>query len=219
MIKTRLLIFLNCLLLTHSVYSSTEVKPPSGPFVSMLRATFSDSKSIMTPSTSILKATIETEEKEYNFEVPDLGRYSERPNNVSSDTYHDMNTSKAFETIPLIDSDKNKQVIYENVFDSLAIEKKNQKNPFTSSVNATSQATSPTPNQSFDNLPIARPQNGENGFYPPEWAQPNPLRPLNRAPQNNSNTNFFNPNSMRGMPFANQMPPWNSGNQTNNGYR
>ena len=219
MIMARLWVFFNCLLLTHTVYGSTEVKPPSGPFVSMLRTTFSVSQSITNSSTPVIKATLETEGKKYNFAVPDLGRYSEKSNNTFPDIYQDMNTSARIKKSSLNNSQKIKKNRYSNTFDSLPIEKQPQENPFGSKLNVTSAAKSPTSNQSFDNLPIVRPQYVESGFYPPEWALPNPLKPPNRAPQNESNRNIFNPNSMRSMPFSNQMPPWNAGNQTINGYR
>lgn len=218
MIKINFSLLISCLLFSHLVYSSTEVRPPDGPFVSMLRITV-----VGEPLTGVNKA-LETEEIEYKFEVPDLGRYSEKKPEIKAEGYNFLDIKPSIE-LPSTSqySQVNKAPIQPNVFNQLPIQ-----NEFKSSEPATPTDmpsklrpvdTKHHINLSFDELPITATQDKDSQFYPSEWAQPNPLRPLNRMPKNNNNANFFNPNSMMGMPFSNQMPVWNSGNQTNNGYR
>lgn len=221
MMKINIFIFFNCLLFSQLVYSNTEIKPPNGPFISMLRLTFLEDA-----IGSKTNDAFDTEEIEYKFEVPDLGRYSEKPNDYKLEEFEFLNIK------PTLDYEPNgnvefppvkKQMPQLNHFDQRPLVN-HIKPPPTTSAFSSENRTIPieVTGQGFDDLPLTAPQNDEQDFYPPEWAQPNPLRPLNRLPQNNSNNSFYNStsnNSMMGMPFSEQMMPWLSGNQNNNGYR
>jgi len=216
MIKIRLSLLLSCLIFSQLLYASTEIKPPSGPFISMLRSTFSK----VTSNVKLIEKSV-TDEIEYHFEVPDLGRYSEKHNKKPEEfEFLDIKTLPN-KLSNYSQTQRRKPAFQSNAFDRLPIEKKGD---------VTSVSPYELPNRklplgnkkplshSFDELPIMVQQRDESVFYPPEWAQPNPLRGYNRVPQNNANKSFNQNNSMMQVPVPMQMLPWTSGNQMNNGY-
>lgn len=174
MIKRYFLIALNCLLFSNSVYGATEVKPPEGPFVSQLRATFSLlSDNVLNAKNAVIK------EKKYIFQVPDLGRYQERaPATVL--------IQKPF-TSPSVFTQENAMGMADKTFkpefDRSAFAYSTQQN----NVLQNSPYSMPVQNQrqqaaekmSFDAMPISdNTQNDPINSYPAEWSQ---LSPLNRG--------------------------------------
>ncbi len=213
MIKNRYLIILVCLSFSNISYGRTEVKPPDGPFNSMLRATFK-----LDSSTLLIN---EVDEKKYNFQVPDLGRYQERSPKNQIEVLQEPLLEKRGNDNNMVwngsDQQMNNQVIRfdPNAFTPAPSNLNSKLMPFPSRKNIQYKTQLPLrpENKSFDAMPIGFGSSDDVNSYPPEWANSIPF---------NSAQNYQNQGQpMMGMPFPvpSQMPIRPLNNNSNSGYK
>ncbi len=229
---TKIAVLMGCLLATVA-FAKTEVKPPLGPFKSQLRVTFNLDEVV----TTTLSSHQIDDEKKYNFGVPDLGRYQERsPDDVFIEPAPTPIAiiGRTLGVVPQEFDMGEQNTVMPNAI-----------NPFQVIGDELPNERPQLPHKmGFDEMAISAPNdfsNGDTGFYPPEWAQPNPFRLQHNMARNNQknqqfeqpqfNQNAFNTSNenMMGMPMPNQiMPnqamPWISNNKNgslknDHGYR
>lgn len=200
--------------MANSAYSSEWLEPPVGPFHSTLKV-----ETVGVPQGTLSNV----DRSEYTFKVPDLGRYNSSQRMMIDNNNSSLMPSDQQLIEPFIGNDFSK--------DRSSIAENNQINmdDFSQPIDEPkvgmlqNETLTPLNNSEADspfsqNLPD--PMIYDDSSYPPEWAQPNPLR---GQFQNKMNT-FMPPTNNSGfdMPFAPQMMPWqNNQNNTNNtnGYR
>ncbi len=201
MIKKRFLFLIVCMFFASASYSRTEVKPPAGPFKSLLRETFK------------LDLPELDEDKQYNFQVPDLGRYQERSPDSSLDIISREPVSKGTANPDTLWFDTQSYRKEQNIsFDPNAFIP-DANNPVPPRTNSHMEMP---PVMSFDSMPIGYGQVSDVDSYPPEWANSLPFNSVNPVPkQNNQNQ------PMMGMPFPSpsRMPMWPLNNYSNSGYQ
>jgi len=224
MIKHSLFFIVAGGLVFTSAYCNTEIKAPEGPFVSLLRTTFSGQ------AVSVNVKKVSVKEKVYNFQVPDLGRYQERTPATTPSQSEPINVT----VFPSFDQIGNESSTTSNSLNSAPFDmpdnefKELNTSPYAlSPINSAKSTKSNLPN-SFDSLPIEYKQSDQERSYPSEWASPfsnqqlhsnnafNMTNPRNPRQNQGFITNKKNqPSPMMGMPFSNQMPHWPLGNSQN----
>jgi len=223
MIVRSFFVLISGLLYLTNGYCSTEIKPPEGPFFSLLRATFTEKK---LNANHFELETTKAKQKVYNFQVPDLGRYQER----TPATVPLVHEERGQSNISVFKDIKEQNLSEVNVFEPSALQKQTNNlkelshSPYSDQFGRTPKITKPS---SFDSLPIDnRPFESESS-YPSEWAQSNPMLEQKRGQfkrMQSPRGQRFIPNfqqqqaPMMGLPFPNQMPLWPMGNNSNSGY-
>lgn len=202
MIRRYFLLIISCLLTSNSVYGATEVKPPEGPFISQLRATFSiDRGNGLNEKNAVIK------EKKYNFQVPDLGRYQERSPATVMINKPEVNASVFNQGQAVGIADRP----FKPEFDSSAFDysasqnNQTQNSPF--SVPFQNQRQQSSEKMSFDAMPIN--ENTESHLissYPSEWSQLNPLNIVQESQGQGAMKNQFNEFSIQNKSHQNAYP-------------